>query len=177
MRDPYTAGHARRVEGLTTAIAKGMGLPEELVEDVGMAASVHDLGKVSVPPEILSKPGRLSEAEFSILTEHPRIAYEILKEADLPCSITDVVLQHHERMDGSGYPDGLSGDAICVGARIVAVADVLEAMASHRPYRAALGIDIALKELQANVGTKYDADVVQACLSLFVKGEFDYGLD
>ena len=169
-RDPYTAGHQRRVASLSRAIAKAMGLPEKRVEDIYIAAFIHDIGKINVPAEILSCPRQLSEIEFGLIKNHARIGYEILRGIDFPGPIAEIVLQHHERMDGSGYPNGLKGDSILLEARIIAVADVVEAMASHRPYRAALGIGQALEEISKNEGAKYDPEVVDACLKLFEEG-------
>lgn len=166
-RDPYTAGHQQRVADLSRAIANEMGLPENQIEGVFMAGVIHDLGKISVPAEILSKPGRLPELEFSLIKIHPQSGYDILKGIEFPWPIAQIVLQHHERMDGSGYPRGLSGEDILIEARILAVADVVEAMASHRPYRPALGIDAALEEISANKNAHFDQDVVDACLKLF----------
>jgi len=165
--DPYTAGHQRRVTGLASAIAKEMGLSEEQVHGIGLAGIVHDIGKIYVPAEILSKPDRLSEIEFNLIKMHSQVGYDILKDIEFPWPIAQIVLQHHERMDGSGYPSGLSKEAILLEARIITVADVVEAMASHRPYRAAIGLDGALEEISRNSGILYDADVVDACIRLF----------
>ena len=167
-RDPYTAGHQQRVANLACAIAEEMGLSkDQQIDGIRMAGVIHDLGKLSVPAEILSKPGRLSEMEFGIIREHPQVGYDILKEIDFPWPIADMVLQHHERMDGSGYPQGLSNEAILMESKILAVADVVEAMASHRPYRPSLGIEKALEEILENRGFFYDPPVVDACLKLF----------
>ena len=166
-RDPYTAGHQRRVSNLARGIATEMGVSKDQIQGVRMAGVIHDIGKISVPGEILSKPGSIGTNEFGIIKEHPRVGYNILKTVDFPWPIAQIVLQHHERMDGSGYPDGISGDNILIEARILAVADVVEAMASHRPYRAALGIDLALNEISKNRGSSYDSKVVDACLRLF----------
>ena len=166
-RDPYTAGHQRRVSNLARGIATEMGVSKDQIQGVRMAGVIHDVGKISVPGEILSKPGKIGANEFGIIKEHPRVGYNILKTVDFPWPIAQIVLQHHERMDGSGYPDGISGDNILIEARILAVADVVEAMASHRPYRAALGIDLALNEISKNRGSSYDSKVVDACLRLF----------
>lgn len=167
MRDLYTAGHQKRVAHLAVAMAKEMKLSEEQIEGIHLAGIVHDVGKIQIPAEILSKPGRLSEIELSMIKQHPLSGYEILKGIDFPWPIAQIVLQHHERMDGSGYPQGLKGDAILLESRIIAVADVVEAMASHRPYRPALGIDVALEEVSQFRGTKYDAQAVDACVALF----------
>ena len=174
IRDPYTAGHQKRVTDLACAIAAQMGLPEEKFDGLRMAGIIHDLGKIAVPAEILSKPGRITEAEFSIIKSHPQVAYDILKEIEFPWPIAQIVLQHHERMEGSGYPQGLSGADMYQEARIIAVADVVEAMASHRPYRPALGIDVALEEISQNKGAIYDSEVADACLKLFKEKEFKF---
>jgi PAS domain S-box-containing protein len=166
-RDPYTAGHQIRSADLSRAIAVEMGLPQDKIDGIRMAGSIHDLGKLSIPAEILSKPTKLSEIEFSLIKEHARQGYEILKDVESPWPLAEIVRQHHERMDGSGYPRGLRGEAIMVEARILAVADVVESMASHRPYRAALGLNAALEEIEKNRETLYDADVSAACLRLF----------
>ena len=166
-RDPYTAGHQRRVSNLARGIATEMGVSKEQVQGVRMAGVIHDIGKISVPGEILSKPGDISQNELGIIKEHPQVGYNILKTVDFPWPIAQIVLQHHERMDGSGYPNGITGENILIEARILAVADVVEAMASHRPYRAALGIDLALNEISKNRGSFYDPKVVDACLRLF----------
>src|SRR5512135_296713 len=172
MRDLYTAGHQRRVAQIATAIARLMGLPEAQIEGLYLASVVHDVGKIKVPAEILSKPGKLTALEFSLIKQHAQAGYEILKEVDFPWPIAQFVLQHHERLDGSGYPQGLKGDAILPEARILGVADVIEAMASHRPYRPGLGIDAALSEISNHRGTLYDPEVVDAALVLFREKEF-----
>ena len=164
MKDPYTAGHQRRVSGLAGVIAKDMGLSDEKIEGVRMAGLIHDIGKLSVPAEILSKPSQLTGTEFDLLKAHPQVAYDILKAIHFPWPVAEIVLQHHERMDGSGYPQGLKGDDILLEARILAVADVVEAMSSHRPYRPVLGIDKAKEEIRKNKGKLYDPDVVASCL-------------
>ena len=166
-RDPYTAGHQRRVSNLARAIAIEMDVSENRVQGIHLAGVIHDIGKISVPGEILSKPGKISEHEFGIIKEHPTVGYNILKTVDFPWPIAQIVLQHHERFDGSGYPNGLSGEDILLEARIMAVADVVEAMASHRPYRASLGTDMALKEIVKNRGILYDPQVADVCLRLF----------
>jgi PAS domain S-box-containing protein/putative nucleotidyltransferase with HDIG domain len=172
MRDPYTAGHQRRVTDLACSIAKEMGLPQERMEAIQMAGIIHDIGKILVPSEILSKPGKLSDAAFNIIKTHPQAGYDILKSIEFPFPVAQIVLRHHERMDGSGYPAGLSGEKILLEARILAVADVVEAMASHRPYRPVLGIDKALEEITRNKGILYDSEAVAACLRLFSRDEF-----
>jgi PAS domain S-box-containing protein len=166
-RDPYTAGHQIRSADLARAVATEMGLPEEKIDGIRMAGSIHDIGKLSVPAEILAKSTKLSELEFSLIKEHARIGYEMLKDVESPWPLAEIVYQHHERMDGSGYPRNLKGDDILMEDRILAVADVVEAMASHRPYRPALGLNAALEEIENNKGTLYDADAVDACLKLF----------
>lgn len=172
MRDAYTAGHQRRVAELATAIARDMGLAQDQVHGVYLAAVVHDLGKIHIPAEILTKPGKLSPIEFELIKMHPEAGYDILKGVDFPWPIAQIVFQHHERLDGSGYPRGLKGDEILLEARILMVADVVEAMASYRPYRPALGIDLALQEITAHAGQYYDADVVRSCISLFREKAF-----
>jgi len=149
-------------------------LPKDKAESIRIAAAIHDIGKIFVPAEILSKPGKLSEVEFSFLKQHPQAGFDILKNIEFPWPIAQIVIQHHERMNGSGYPSALSGEALLIEARILAVADVVEAMASHRPYRPALGIDKALEEISQNKGTLYDADAVDACLRLFVEKAFKF---
>jgi PAS domain S-box-containing protein len=166
-RDPYTAGHQRRVAHLSLAIAEELKLKSDHIEGLHMAAMIHDIGKISVPAEILSKPTKLTPTEFSLTKVHPQTGYDILKEIDFPWPVAQMVFQHHEKMDGSGYPNGLKGEDILLDARIIAVADVVEAMASHRPYRPALGIDVALNEIEKNRGSFYDDAVVDACLRLF----------
>ncbi len=173
-RDPYTAGHQTRVADLTRAIAQDMGLSAERVEGVRLAGTIHDIGKVSVPAEILSKPARLTNIEFDMVKSHPQVGYEILHDVDFSWPLAEMVLEHHERMDGSGYPKGLKGEAILLEARILAVADVVEAMASHRPYRPALGIEAALEEIEKNRGILYDSSVVSACLGLFREKRFAF---
>jgi PAS domain S-box-containing protein len=173
-RDPYTAGHQRRVSSLARVIAQEMGLPNDTIDTIRMVGSIHDIGKISVPAEILSKPGTLTDIEFGLIKVHPQSGYDILKDAELPYPIAEIVLQHHERLDGSGYPQGLKDDQILLEARIISVADVVEAIASHRPYRSARGIDAALEEIEKNKGTLYDARVVEACLRLFRERGFRF---
>ncbi len=167
MRDPYTSGHQRRVTMLACAIHEEMGLPANDREGLRLAGTIHDLGKLQVPTEILVKPARLTDLEYRILQGHARAGYDILKNVDFPWPVATMVLQHHERLDGSGYPDGVMGDAILVEARILGVADVVEAMASHRPYRPALGLEAALAEVSGKAGTLYDPDVARACVAVF----------
>jgi len=166
-RDPYTSGHQLRSTDLARAIATEMGLPQEKIEGLRMAGSIHDIGKLSIPAELLSKPTKLTNIEFSLIKEHARMGYEMLKDVESPWPLAQIVYQHHERMDGSGYPRNLKGDEILLEARIMAVADVVEAMASHRPYRPSLGLDKALEEIEKNRGIFYDNAVADACLRLF----------
>jgi PAS domain S-box-containing protein len=171
-RDPYTAGHQRRVADLARAIGREMGLSEDMQEGLHFGALIHDLGKVQIPAEILSKPTRLTKLEFELIKTHPQAGYDIVKGIEFPWRVADMVHQHHERFDGSGYPQGLKGDAIALEARILAVADVVEAMASHRPYRAGLGIEAALKEIETKRGIWFDPAPVDACLRLFREKRF-----
>ena len=173
-RDPYTAGHQTRVAQLATAIARELGYDEHRIEGLRLAAMVHDIGKIYVPAEILNRPGRLTLPEFEVIKTHVEVGYDILKTIDFPWPVADIVHQHHERLDGTGYPQGIRQDAILPEARILAVADVVESIHSHRPYRPALGMDIALKELEDHMGTRYDAEVVEACLRLFREGRFSF---
>jgi PAS domain S-box-containing protein/putative nucleotidyltransferase with HDIG domain len=172
IRDPYTANHQKQVTQLACAIAEEMGLTEQQVDWIRMAASVHDIGKINVPIEFLSKPGSLSHVEYDMVKTHPHVGYEILKTIEFPWTMVQAVLQHHERLDGSGYPQGLKGDEIILEARILGVADVVDAISSHRPYRAAFDIDKALEEIEKNKGTLYDTDVVDACLKLLKEKGF-----
>jgi PAS domain S-box-containing protein len=172
LRDPYTAGHQTRVADLATAIARQMNLPDEQVLTIHLAGIVHDLGKIKIPAEILSKPGQLSEIEYLLIQTHPQAGYDILKDINFPWPIAQTVLQHHERLDGSGYPQGLKGDAIKLEARVLCVADVVEAMSSHRPYRPGLGIESALDEIVKKRGSSFDPDVVDACVALFKDHQF-----
>lgn len=167
MRDPYTAGHQKNVAALAVAIARELGVPKEEIRGLRFASMVHDIGKMQIPAEILSKPSRLTEIEYQLIKEHAHAGYQILKDIDFPWPIAEMVLQHHERMDGSGYPRGLKGEAIMLGARILAVADTVEAMAAHRPYRPARGIETALQEIRTNRGKLYDPRVVDACEKIF----------
>jgi len=173
-RDPYTAGHQRRVTVLACAIAEEMNLSKEKIEGIRMAGNIHDIGKIHVPAEILSKPGKISEAEFSMIKTHPTVGYEILKTVEFPWPIARIVLQHHERMDGSGYPSGLHGKEILLEARILSVADVVEAMSSHRPYRPAHSIDKALDEIRQQKGILYDPQVVATCIKIFKRNKFKF---
>ncbi len=173
-RDPYTSGHQMRVAALTRAIAEKIGLAEDQVEGAYMAASLHDIGKIALPAEILSKPTPLSEIEISLIQAHAQAGYDILKGIEFPWPIADIIIQHHERMDGSGYPHGLDGDSISIEARIISVCDVVETMSSHRPYRPSMGIGRALEEITRNSGPLYDADVVTACLKIFTEQNFEF---
>ncbi len=172
MRDPYTSGHQKRVADVAAAIATAMGLDDEKIHAIHLAGVVHDLGKVRVPAEILSKPGRLSAIEYELIKHHPQAGYEILRDISFPWPLARIVWEHHERVDGSGYPRGIKGDEMLLESRIMAVADVVEAMASHRPYRASLGIEPALQEIERGRGTAYDPAVVDACLKLFREGGY-----
>jgi len=173
-RDPYTAGHQRRVTKLACLIGEDMELSVDRIEGLRMSGELHDIGKIHVPAEILSKPGKISEAEYTIIKTHPQVGHDILKTIEFPWPVAKIVLQHHERMDGSGYPQGLKGEAILLEARILAVADVIEAMATHRPYRPALSIDEALKEISKNKRKLYDARVTEACLKVFKEKKFKF---
>ena len=173
-RDPYTAGHQRRVTQLADAIAIEMGLPEDKAQGLHVAAAVHDVGKIHVPAEILSKPGRLSEMEFEIIKTHPQFGFEILKSVDFPWPVAKIILDHHERLNGSGYPSGLKDGQLMLETKIISVADVVEAMSSHRPYRPSLGLEAALEEIQKNAGRLYDQEIVDICLELFTKKKFRF---
>jgi PAS domain S-box-containing protein len=173
-RDPYTAGHQRRVANLSQEIAINMNLPKRQVEGIYMVGMIHDLGKISIPAEILSMPRRLTPAEFNLIKNHPQSGYDILHTIDFPWPIADIVLQHHERLDGTGYPNRLTEKDIMLEAKVIMVADVVEAMASHRPYRAAFGIKRALGEIIQNSGILYDPDVVTACVDLFKNKKFKF---
>ncbi len=173
-RDPYTAEHQHRVTQLACAIGAEMGLDAEQLRELRVAGSLHDLGKVAVPLEILSKPGKLTDIEFSLVKTHPQVGYDILKPLKFPARINQIILQHHERMDGSGYPLGLKGEEILLEARILTVADVVEAIFAFRPYRAGLGIDKAMDEIKENRGRFYDPEVVDTCLRLCTEGGFAF---
>jgi putative nucleotidyltransferase with HDIG domain len=164
MRDPYTAGHQRRVAELSVEIAHDLGMGHEDVEELRTAALLHDVGKMSIPVEILTKPGARSPVEFDLIKAHPESGFHIITSARVPGPIAEIVYQHHERIDGSGYPRGLRGDELLGASKVLMVADVVEAMSSHRPYRAALGIDAAVAEIQAGAGTRFDPRVVAACV-------------
>jgi putative two-component system response regulator len=166
-RDPYTAGHQQQVALIAGIIAQKMSLPADIMEAIRISGSLHDIGKIAVPSEILTKPGRLSILEMEMVKTHCQNAYDIMKTIDFPYPIAEIILQHHERMDGSGYPQGLTGRNILLEARIIGVADVIEAMSAHRPYRPALGIEVAMDEITGHRGILYDAEVVDACLAIY----------
>jgi putative two-component system response regulator len=174
IRDPYTAGHQQRVAQLACAIAEEMGLSPETIDGIRTAGILHDLGKIRIPVSILSRAGRLMKEELEMIKIHPQVSFEILKHIPFPQPVAQIVLQHHERLDGSGYPQGLSGDEILLEARILAVADVTEATSSFRPYRPAQGIDAALARIAQKKGKQYDADAVSACLDLFASKRFAF---
>ena len=173
-RDPYTSGHQLKVSKLSTAIAQKMKLPQEKIEGIRIASLIHDIGKISIPSEILSKPSKLSEIEYRLIKNHSQIGYDILKSIEFSWPIAQIVLQHQERLNGSGYPQGLKGDNILLEAKIIAVADVIEAMSSHRPYRPALGINKALEEISINRGILYVPEVVDVCIRLFKEKDFKF---
>lgn len=173
-RDPYTAGHQRRVAQLASAIAETLGLSEEQVEGVWVTSLIHDIGKINVPAEILSKPGRITDLEFALIKTHVQAGHDILQAVEFPWPVAQIVLQHHEKLDGSGYPAGLSGSDILLEAQILGVADVVEAISSHRPYRAAIGVQEALAEIERHAGQLYDPTVVDACLRLFRERGFRF---
>jgi HD-GYP domain-containing protein (c-di-GMP phosphodiesterase class II) len=166
-RDPYTVGHQRRVSQIACSIGREMGLSEERLHNIRIAGTLHDLGKFAIPSDLLSKPGKLTPQEFALIKTHPQVAFNILEPITLPGNTAQIILQHHERLNGSGYPQGLKGEAILLEARILGVADVMEAMCSHRPYRASLGLAETLDELTRNKGILYDAAVVETCLKLY----------
>ena len=173
-RDPYTAGHQLRVSELATTIAREMKLTEDRIEGIRIASLIHDIGKISIPADILSNPIKLSEKEYSLIKDHSQIGYDILKTIDFPWPVAQIIIQHHENLDGSGYPQGLKGNKILLEAKIMGVADVVEAMSSHRPYRPALGINKALEEISQNRGILYEPEVVDTCLNLFRKKKFKF---
>ncbi len=174
LRDPYTAGHQRRVTQLAMAIAQKLNLPKDKLDCIRIAAMIHDIGKINVPAEILSKPGKINQFELELLQNHPQAGYDILKAIEFPWPIAETVLQHHERMDGSGYPNGLKEDEILIQAKVIHVADVVEAMSSDRPYRPAMGTEIALNELNENRGILYNDEIVDTCLKLFIEDNFKF---
>ena len=174
IRDPYMAGHQHRVSSLAVAIAQEMNMPWEKIEGLRLAGIIHDIGKIAVPTEIMTKLGRLTKTEFKLIKDHPRVGYEIVKDIAFPWPVAHIILQHHERLDGSGYPEGLVGDAILPEARILAVADVVEAICALRPYRPALGLEKGLEEARKGRGICYDTRVVDACIKLFRDGRFSF---
>jgi len=174
VKDPYTAGHQQRVSQLTTAISKELNLSPDKIEGIRIASLLHDIGKISVPTEILSKTTKLSDIEFSLIKVHSQIGYDILKAIDFSYPVANIVLQHHEKINGSGYPGRLRGDEILLEAKIICVADVVEAISSHRPYRPALGTDKALEEISQNRGILYEPEVVDVCLKLFKEKGFKF---
>jgi HD-GYP domain-containing protein (c-di-GMP phosphodiesterase class II) len=173
-RDPYTYGHQQRVAELARAIGVEMGLSPDQVEGLAIASAIHDIGKISLPAEILTKPSHLSSLEMSLIQAHSQAGYDILKSVDFPWPVAQIVLQHHERLNGTGYPQGLSGEGILKEARIVGVADVVETMSSHRPYRPSMGVDKALEEICAKKGILYDPEAVDACLTLIEEKHFEF---
>jgi len=173
-RDSYTAGHQKRVANLASAIAAKLNLPLHTIEGIHLSALIHDIGKIAIPAEILTKPTGLSNFELAMLRNHVQTGYDILKSIHFPWNLAQIVLEHHERFDGSGYPNGIKGDSICEEARIIAVADTVEAISSDRPYRKSRGIDAALEEIRVNSGKLYDAKVVDACLNVFQEDHFEF---
>jgi putative nucleotidyltransferase with HDIG domain len=171
-RDPYTAGHERRVARLSQAIGVELGLNRNQIEGMRVIGFLHDIGKIVVPSEILSKPAKLTENEYNLMKTHSQVGYDILKKVEFPWPVAQIVLQHHERLNGSGYPIGLTGSDISLESRIIAIADVVEAMSSHRPYRAALGVDKALEEITQKSGILYDKEVGRACVKVFTENKF-----
>jgi putative nucleotidyltransferase with HDIG domain len=169
-RDPYTSGHQQWVANISVKIAEDLGLPEEQIRGVYMAGLIHDLGKIHVPAEILSKPGELTKLEFDMIKTHPKVGYDLLKRIEFPWPIAQIIYQHHEREDGSGYPRKLKGDKILIEAKIIGIADVIEAMSSHRPYRPALGMNIAIDEIVKHKGILYDTTIVASYLKVIKKG-------
>ncbi|MCX5809819.1 MAG: PAS domain S-box protein [Proteobacteria bacterium] len=174
IRDPYTAGHQRKVSSLARVIAQEMGLSNDTVDTIRMAGIIHDIGKIAVPAEILVKPGKITDVEMNIIKAHSQTGYDILKDVGLPYPIAEIVLQHHERLDGSGYPQGLKNGEILLESQIISVADVVEAISSHRPYRPGLGIDVALEDIEKNKGILYDEKAVEVCVKLFREKEFSF---
>jgi putative nucleotidyltransferase with HDIG domain len=174
IRDPYTAGHQHRVAKLACSIGRELGLSENQIEGVRVAGTLHDIGKIYVPAEILSRPGRLRQNEINLVKDHAQVGYDLLSTIEFPWPVAQIVLQHHERMNGSGYPLGLSGDEILIEAKIMSVADVVEAMASHRPYRPALSIEEALLEILQQRGVLYSPEAVDACIKVFTQKGFKF---
>ena len=173
-RDPYSTGHQQRVSKLATVIAQEMKLPQDKIEGTKIASLVHDIGKVNLPTEIISKPSKLIEVEFNLIKNYPKVGYDILKKVDFPWPIAEIVLQHQEKIDGSGYPRGLKGDEICIEAKILGVANVVEAMSSYKSYRPALSIDEALAEISKNKNILFDPEVVDICIKLFKEKDFKF---
>jgi len=173
-KDPYTSGHQKRVAALAVSIAKELGLDKDNIEAIYTAAIIHDIGKINIPASILARPGKISSIEFNIIKAHPQLGYEMIKRIEFPWPVADITLQHHEKLDGSGYPNGLKGKDILLEAKILTVADVVEAMSSHRPYRPALGINQALKEIKKGKGKLYDAEVVKACVRIITEKGFKF---
>ena len=173
-RDPYSIGHQQRVSKLATVIAQEMKLPQDKIEGTRIASLVHDIGKVNLPTEIISKPNKLIEVEFNLIKNYPKVGYDILKKVDFPWPIAEIVFQHQEKIDGSGYPRGLKADEICIEAKILGVANVVEAMSSYKSYRPALSIDEALAEISKNKNILFDPEVVDACLRLFKEKGFKF---
>ena len=173
-RDPYTAGHQHRVAQLAVAIATRMGLDNERIKGLRLGAIIHDIGKIYVPAEILNRPGKLTEHEFGMIKSHPQVGYDIMQDVQFPWPVKEMIYQHHERVDGSGYPQGLKGDEIVLEAKIITVADMVEAITSHRPYRPAMGIDKALAITREQIGTGLDENIVNHCVALFEEGEFEW---
>lgn len=173
-RDPYTSGHQKNVSQIATFIAQEMKLPQDKIKGIRIASLVHDIGKISLPAEILNKPIKLSEMEYGLIKEHSQVGYDVLKSIEFPWPVAQITLQHHEKLNGSGYPQGLKGEDILLEARIIGVADVIDAMSSHRPYRPAWGIDKALEEISKNKGIFYDPEVVDASIRLFKEKEFKF---
>ena len=173
-RDPYSIGHQQRVSKLATAIAQEMKLTQKKIEGTKIASLVHDIGKVNLPTEIISKPDKLIEVEFNLVKNYPRVGYNILRKVDFPWPIAEIVLQHQEKIDGSGYPRGLKGNEICIEAKILGVANVVEAMSSYKSYRPALSIDEALTEISKNKNILFDLEVVDTCIKLFKEKEFKF---
>lgn len=167
IRDPYTSGHERRVSDISVAIGRELGLDEQQILGLRVGGLLHDVGKTAIPAEILSKPGKLNPIEYELIKLHPAAGFDVLREVDFPWPVAQIAYQHHERFDGGGYPRGLKGEQILLEARITAVADVIEAMSSHRPYRPALGLELGLQEISSNQGSKYDPDVAAAALKVF----------
>ncbi len=173
-RDPYSTGHQQRVSKLATVIAQEMKLPQDKIEGTKIASLVHDIGKVNLPTEIISKPSKLVEVEFNLIKNYPKVGYDILRKVDFPWPIAEIVLQHQEKIDGSGYPRGLKGDEICIEAKILGVANVVEAMSSYKSYRPALSIEEALAEISNNKNVLFDPEVVDVCLKLFKEKSFKF---